>query len=163
MNFFKNLCLLQTVGGKQPDQICPEAFHLGWLLSVAIRRKKDMHHPADKQPPYPKVVACMPRLEASTSRLELSTFCIEAMCDRDAWHHLGEHCASGLTHPIYGRADFVGKVCETAVPALSPDPDWDPPRHVNILGWGEKSCHLSQAQVIVAASKSHLNPQFSCR
>jgi hypothetical protein len=160
MNFLKNLCLLRPGGKKQPDQVCPKAFHSGWLLSVAIRRKKEMHHPENK-PPYPRVVVCMPRFDETASRFELSTFCLEALCDRDAWNHLQEHCAKGLDHPIYGRADFVGRVCETANPALCLDPDWEPPRHVNILGWGEKSSHLSHAQVIIAACQSHLNPQFT--
>jgi hypothetical protein len=160
MNFLKSLFSWQTVGGNQPERKCAEDFRAEWLLSIALRRKKDMQHPENK-PPYPKVVVFMPRFIERHQRFELSSFCIEAMGEDDAWNHLGEHCTKGLVRPLYGRADFVGRVCETATPALSLNPDWDPPRHVNILGWGEKSSHLSQAQVIVAAAQSHLNPQFS--
>ena len=160
MNFLRSLLSWRLVGGNQSDQICSEAFRSEWLLSVAIRRKNDMYRP-ENQPPYPKVVVFMPRLIESTRRFELSSFCIEAMCEHDVWNHLGKHCGRGLTHPIYGRGDFVGSVCVNATPVLPLDPDWNPPRHVNILGWGQKCSHLSQAQVIRAASRSHLNPQFS--
>jgi hypothetical protein len=161
MNFLKSLLPWRPVGGSQSDQICSEVFQSKWLLSAAIRRKNDVRHP-ENQPPYAKVVVFIPRLIEYNRRLELSSFCIEAMCEDDAWNHLGQHCGKGLTHPIYGRADFAGSVCASATPALSLDPDWTPPRHVNILGWeGQKCSQLSQAQVIRAASRSHLNPKFS--
>jgi hypothetical protein len=160
MNFLKSLLLWRPVGGNQSDQICSEAFHSEWLLSVAIRRKNKMHHP-ENQPPYPKVVVFMPRFIEATGVLSCPPFCIEVTCEHDAWNHICKHCGKGLTHPIYGRGDFVGSVCHRVTPALSLDPDWNPPRHVNILGWGQKCSHLSQAQVIRAASRSHLNPQFS--
>lgn len=161
MNFLKSLLSWRHVGGNQSNQICSETFQSEWLLSAAIRRKKNMHHPAN-QPPYAKVVAFMPRFIDSTQRFELSSFCIETMCEDHTWNHLGEHCGNDLAHPIYGRADFVGSVCIRATPALLLDPDWIPPRHVNILGWdGQRCSQLSQAQVIRAASRSYLNPQFS--
>src|ERR1700730_3451989 len=123
MNFLKSLLSWQPVGGNQNDRICSEAFQSKWILSVAIRRKNNVHYP-DNQPPFPKVVVVMPRFIESRQRFELSSFCIEAMCEDDAWNHLGEHCGKGLTHPIYGRADFAGSVCASATPALSLDPDW---------------------------------------
>jgi hypothetical protein len=39
-----------------------------------------MHHP-ENQPPYPKVVVFMPRFIESNRRFELSSFCIEVMCE----------------------------------------------------------------------------------
>jgi len=161
MSFLKSLLSWRPVGGNQSDQICSEAFQSEWHLSVAIRRKNEMKHP-ENQPPYSKVVVFMPRFVDRTQHFELSSFCIEAMCEDDAWNHLGKHCGKGLTHPIYGRGDFVGSVCVNATPVLSLDPNWNPPRHVNILGWSDERCfQLSQAQVIRAASRSNLNPQFS--
>ena len=121
MNFLQNLFSWQPVGGNQPDRICAEDFQAEWLLSVALRQKKNMHHPENK-PPYAKVGVFLPRFIESNQRFELSSFCIEAMGENDVWSHLGEHCTKGLVHPLYGRADFVGRICETATPALSLHP-----------------------------------------
>ena len=159
-NFLKSLLSWRPIGGNQPERICAKDFQAAWLLSIALRRRTDMRHP-ENGPPYPKVGVFLPRFIEGQQRFELSSFCIEAMSEAEAWNHLGNHCTQGLGRPLYGRADFVGRVCETTTPALSLHPDWDPSRHVNILGWGgEKSSRLSQALVIVAAAQSHLNPQF---
>ena len=77
--------------------------------------------------PKAKVRNFKPRLIGN--RLELSSFCIDELSDLDIWVLLDQH----LDKPAIGRAD-LGTVVFADV-GLNHVPDWDPERHINILGW----------------------------
>lgn len=91
--------------------------------------------------PKAKVRNFKPRLIAG--RLELSSFCVDEMDDQEVWVLLDSH----LDKPAIGRAQLG--VARVAGEGLEPHPDWDPERHVNILGWpAEEERQASLAQML---------------
>lgn len=84
--------------------------------------------------PKAKVKNFKPR-PCEGGRLELSSFCIDELQDPSIWELLDKH----LNKPAIGRSD-LGLEGVSGV-GLQADPDWDPERHVNLLGWPPEEEH----------------------
>ena len=72
----------------------------------------------------------MPRLHEG--RLELSTFCVEDMPEADAWALLDTHAPK----PVLGRGEFLR--LDARQLGLLVEPNWEPPRHVNLVQWPDE-------------------------
>ena len=68
-------------------------------------------------------------------RLELSSFCVDGLDDEQRWQLLDAPNGSPPI-PVVGRAEILPSVFAEA--GLHLDDDWDPERHVNVLGWPEQ-------------------------
>lgn len=80
----------------------------------------------------------------------LSVFRINDLSEDEIW----ELCER---LPKYGRGDFLSSRVSSI--GLRAEPDNDPPRHVNIVGWPpEKSAQKSLAQKLAAEATLRLNP-----
>lgn len=81
--------------------------------------------------------------------LSLSVFRINNLSEDEIW----ELCER---LPKYGRGDFPTSLVLSI--GLRAEPDNDPPRHVNIVGWPpEKSAQKSLAQLLAAEATLCLN------
>lgn len=93
------------------------------------------------KPPKIRTRQFRPRLEGG--RWELSTFCMDGLPEQERWLLLEAH----VRPQVVARAE-VGPVHVESAQLLL-DPDWNPERHVNIVGWpDEEDAQLSRAQVL---------------
>jgi hypothetical protein len=67
--------------------------------------------------------------------LALSTFCVDQLEEEQRWELLRKH-----VNPIFGRTELPKQ--KFIKEGLTPIPDWQPDRHVNIVGWpaAEEEC-----------------------
>jgi hypothetical protein len=70
------------------------------------------------------------KLNPSSGRVELSTFCIDNLSDSEAVELI-----EGATRRQHAHA--VIKTESIVEIGLQIDPDWQPERHVNIVGWAD--------------------------
>lgn len=77
--------------------------------------------------PVARVRVFMPRLEESGQH-ELSSYCVDGLPEEDRWELLAPHVS-----PLLARVELPTDAIRHA--GLTVDPDWDPERHVNIVGW----------------------------
>lgn len=95
-----------------------------------------------------KPAGFMPRWIEGTGRFELSTFDIEAMPKQTVFE-IAQDVESARGRTCRGWA--VLEVGGYLAAGLEVDPDDDPPRHVNVLGWPpEKERQKLVAQRVVA-------------
>ena len=78
------------------------------------------------------------------SDLQLSVFCTTAVPDHDLWRLGDEFVAKPRGVTVYGTGDITVRAVADA--ALSCDPNNDPPRHVNLIGWPKDDA----AQLMIA-------------
>ena len=81
----------------------------------------------------PKKKALMPRPTGEGGRLELSTYCIDGLNEEGIWQLIAS------TFPdkrVPARSDF--QASQILALELSLDPNWVPPRHVDICGWPQQ-------------------------
>jgi hypothetical protein len=83
--------------------------------------------------------------------LELSTFNIDDLSDRDIWRIGDAVRAEQHKENLYGRADLLAKsVYDVKLRAVRDD---RPPRHVVVVGWpDDKAQQKNRAQLLAAAS-----------
>lgn len=81
----------------------------------------------DMRIPEAKARVFMPRPEES-GRLALSTFCVDGLGDMERWILLDLH-----VKPLLARVETSAQSFRDA--GLIVDPDNDPERHVNVVGW----------------------------
>lgn len=75
-------------------------------------------------------------------RWELSTYCLDGLQGDGVWSLLDLHS----DRPVVGRSDLLSAAISEF--GLRVDPNWDPERHVNVIGWPaaeEERKSLSQA------------------
>ena len=82
-------------------------------------------------PDRPRVQAFQVDVNESTERLELSTFCMDGLEEEDRWTLLRMHG----DRRVFGRTEFGPAIIQEF--NLTLDPDWDPERHVSVIGWPE--------------------------
>lgn len=95
-------------------------------LGIGLNEKNKI----EKSPPAAKSRNFKPRLDKSSGQLELSTFCIDELDNEQRWQLLD---SVSDKPPILGRAEIRKDRFVRA--GLTADPDWNPARHVNIVGW----------------------------
>lgn len=60
-------------------------------------------------------------------------YCLDGLAEAQTWQLLDQHLATATRPHIPARADFVVRSIREV--GLAVDPNWDPPRHVSIVGW----------------------------
>lgn len=91
--------------------------------------------------------------DLENGRYELSTFCVDELNEDERWELLGLH----VRPQVVARAELTTAAIRNA--GLTPDPDWDPERHVNVIGWPD-----DEAEQKIIAQTSLANMQkFSLR
>jgi hypothetical protein len=92
--------------------------------------------------PKAKPRCFLPKMEAN-GRWERSSFCMDGLGESAKWNILDRHSDK----PVVARSDLLKAVVSDA--QLSLDPDWDPERHVNIVGWADdRAAQKSAAQLL---------------
>lgn len=131
-------------------------------VSFGLNEKNKYSTRPKEEKPRPKSRALMPR--RYEGRLELSTFCIEGMADQDAWMFLDKMLVGDDTvepfPPIPARVDIEVQLiheCE-----LDIDANWQPERHVDVIGWPfEEEAQKSITQVMSAKTLATTRPEWS--
>ena len=99
------------------------------------------------QPPVAKSSNFNPRLYKG--RLELSSYCVDGLDDAGRWTLLDRHSNKP---PIPARTELDSVHVYEAGLAL--DPNWDPERHVNVIGWPDQDdAQKSAAQLLHACQR----------
>ena len=89
--------------------------------------------------------------------LETSVFRVDGLIDEDIWH-IGSSIAQKRERSLKARANFEARAISGT--PLRFDPNDDPPRHANIVGWPqEKSDQLQLALEIAEKATLQLAPQ----
>ena len=91
--------------------------------------------------------------DLENGRYELSTFCVDELEEEDKWQLLELH----VRPRVVARADLTTAAIRAA--GLIPDPDWDPERHVNVVGWPEDEAE----QKIIAQTSLATMQRFAVR
>jgi hypothetical protein len=95
-----------------------------------------------------------------TSNREVSVFRILGLADSEIWQMGDLQVARKRGKPLLGRADIL--VMAVIKNNLQIDPDNDPPRHANILGWPEQRSEQKLIALKIAAdSQLHLRKDFN--
>lgn len=106
----------------------------------------------NSSPPRAKLRVFAPRLEAS-GQFELSTFCVDQLEEPERWVLLDAHSDK----PVVGRSELPRSVFVDV--GLEPVADWDPERHVNVVGWpAAEEARVSIGQRLHAAQVFVLRP-----
>ena len=84
---------------------------------VGIRGAPDTPHPR----------ALQPYANEATGRLELSTFCVDGLDEPAKFALLALH------GKVYGKTELAVALIEKF--KLGIDPNWNPEKHVDIIGW----------------------------
>jgi hypothetical protein len=130
---------------KEPVDLRPEDVTSESLLARSVFSRK--HYWKDPLRPKPAVYFDAP-YNQNAARFEVSTFCADQLSDQQA--------QSLLTRYAGNRANSIKAIAHVKVGALpecplSHDPNWTPPRHVDVVGWdGSREARLSQAQRLAA-------------
>ena len=99
--------------------------------------------------PKAKLKNFKPRLNSSTGAWELSSFSVDQLESEAVWDLLDRN----LNKPALGKAEL-----ETAVVVelakLKADPDWDPERHVNVVGWPQSEEEVTSAAQVLFAKQA---------
>jgi hypothetical protein len=83
--------------------------------------------------------------------LSASVFRVRDLSEEQIWNIGEDHVAEPRGKVLYGRADL--NVNDVTSQGLKLDPDNNPPRHANIVGWPpEKDRQLLLAQELAHAS-----------
>jgi hypothetical protein len=102
------------------------------------------------KPPRAKIKTFKPSLYEG--RLELSTYSMDALQDPARWDLLDSHSNKP---PIPARCELGA--ADVAEAELALELDWEPERHVNLIGWsGEEEKQASAAQALHRAHKLFL-------
>lgn len=121
--------------GGSSDQLRPDK--VDWLGIGLNESSKYNASGAKARSLRPKLVA---------DRYELSSYCMDGLSEAARWELLDLHSDKP---PIRARAEFNIFVILEA--GLTTEIDWEPPRHVNIVGWpNEEERRKSAQQVLVA-------------
>lgn len=94
------------------------------MVAVGVNETSKLN----KAPPALKAKHFRPRAEES-GRLALSTYCMDDLSDGQCWELLALH----VKPAVVARAELPTQVFRDS--RLEVDPDWDPERHVNVIGW----------------------------
>lgn len=99
--------------------------------------------------PEAKLRYFLPRLHEG--ELELSTFALDGLEEEGVWALLDQH-VGGNGKRALARAEITPVHVREA--ELQVDPNWEPERHVNIVGWPpEEPEQRSRAQVLYSKQK----------
>ena len=102
-------------------------------------------------PPKAKVRQFQPDLY--NGRWELSTFSVDGLDDASKWGLMDLHSDK----PVVAKSELA--TSDVTVAGLLLAPDWDPERHVNLLGWPDtEDGRKSMAQVLHAKQRFVLRP-----
>jgi len=107
-----------------------------------------------------KATKLLPRQRAQ--RWELSTFSIEGLAPGESWPFLTQ--AIGAMKPLAGKTLFRCDRDRNVIdaPPLKIDDNWEPPRHVDMIGWPEaEDAHLSIAQSLSDIGRIEFSPDFA--
>lgn len=96
------------------------------VVAVGVNESKKLN----KAPLSLKAKHFRPRPEGC-GRMALSTYCVDDLDDAERWQLLELH----VKPAVVARAELFVKVIRDA--QLTVDSDWDPDRHVNVIGWPE--------------------------
>lgn len=108
----------------------------------AIAVGANQHSKVSGKPPRIKTKHLKPR-QAQSGRWELSSFCMDGLAEEERWSLLAQH----VRPEVVARAELLPSDVHDA--KLGLDVDWDPERHVNIVGWPELEVEqVSVAQVL---------------
>ena len=73
--------------------------------------------------------------KSDAGRLELSTFCIQDLAEGEKWSFL-DKMIKAPDDKVPARVDIDVSFIRSLL--LDIDENWIPPRHVDIIGWGEQ-------------------------
>ena len=101
-----------------------------------------------KDPLRPKHMVFEPVFSASTSRFEMSAYCIDNLSDAEKWKLLIARTSTGRNSSLKAAAEVELRILDLIEPsALTCDANWQPERHVNVIGWeSSREGKLSQQQ-----------------
>jgi hypothetical protein len=108
-----------------------------------------------KDPARATVHNFRPKKHKLTGRLEKSSSCLEELDEAMKWETLQR----GSIRPVLGRAELAADHVRE-VEGLCLEADWEPERHVNILGWDDDHGSLAtRAQALYVRHRFVLKPQ----
>lgn len=111
-------------------------------LVHAIAVGANQHSKVAGKPPRIRTKHLKPR-RAESGRWELSSFCMDGLAECERWLLLAQY----VKPDVVARAELLPSDVQDAT--LTLDVDWNPERHVNIVGWPELEIEqVSMAQVL---------------
>lgn len=110
-------------------------------LAIGLNERKKV----SGEPPRAKLKNFKPR--SYEGRLELSTYCMDALRESERWALLDTHCDRDR---VAGRSEF--NKATVRLHGLQVDPNWVPLRHVDVVEWpADEIEQTNAAQALYAA------------
>lgn len=136
-------CLQQSLAGNEVGNATNKSPDVIQTLGIGLNEKRKF----GGAPPKAKIRSFKPSMH--NGRLELSTFCLDGLDESARWQLLDEHSNKS---PIPGRAEL--SVDDISSAELDIDADWDPERHVNVIGWPKEEERQRSCQQVLLASQA---------